>query len=50
MVFDITPIFNELATDSQTCGAPQGFFQLLKVKPCQTKLLFPALLNEKAKV
>ena len=47
---DSTPIFNELATDSQTCGAPQGFFQLSKVKLCQTKLLFPALLNENAKV
>ena len=45
---EITPIFNEFPTASQTCGAPHGFFQFSKVKPCQTKLLFPALLKEKA--
>ena len=32
------------------CGAPHGFFQLSRVKPCQIKLLFPASLKEKAKV
>ena len=47
---EITPIFNELPTASQTCGAPHGFFQFSKVNPCQTRLLFPALLKEKANV
>ena len=47
---EITPIFSELPTASQTCGAPQGFFQFSNVKPCQTKLLLPASLNENAKV
>jgi hypothetical protein len=47
---EMIPICNELATAVQTCGAPQGFFQLSKVKPFQTKLLLPASLNENAKV
>jgi hypothetical protein len=47
---EIIPIFRELATAVQTCGAPQGFFQLSRVKPCQIRLLFPASLKEKAKV
>ncbi|CAB4598641.1 unannotated protein [freshwater metagenome] len=47
---EITPIWSELTTDSHTCGAPHGFFQLSKVKPCHTRLLLPASLNEKANV
>ena len=47
---EIIPICNELATAVQTCGAPQGFFQLSRVKPFQTKLDLPASLNENANV
>jgi hypothetical protein len=47
---EMIPIFNEFATAVQTCGAPHGFFQLSRVNPCQIRLLFPASLNEKAKV
>jgi hypothetical protein len=45
-----SPIFIELPRAEHTSGAPQGFFQLLKVKPRHVRLLFPALLNENAKV
>ena len=44
------PILIELARALQTSGAPQGFFQLSKVKPFQIRLLLPESLNEKAKV
>ncbi len=44
------PILIELDSAVQTSGAPQGFCQLLKVKPFQTRLLLPESLNEKAKV
>ena len=40
----------ELTTEPQTSGAPQGFSQLSRVKPCQTRLVRPALLNENTKV
>ena len=44
------PIFIELPRALQTSGAPQGFFQLSRVKPFQIRLLFPESLKEKAKV
>jgi hypothetical protein len=44
------PIFIEFPRALQTSGAPQGFFQLSKVKPFQIRLLFPESLNEKANV
>jgi hypothetical protein len=44
------PIFIELPRALQTSGAPQGFCQLLNVKPFHIKLLFPESLNEKTKV
>ncbi|CAB4716116.1 unannotated protein [freshwater metagenome] len=44
------PIFMELPSALQTSGAPQGFFQLLRVKPFQIRLLFPESLKENAKV
>jgi hypothetical protein len=47
---EIIPMFKEFTTDAQTCGAPQGFFQLFSVNPCQTRLLLPASLNEYANV
>jgi hypothetical protein len=40
----------EFLSEEQTSGAPQIFVQALKVKPCQTKLVRPASLNEKANV
>ena len=47
---EINPIFNELPSAIQISGAPHGFFQFFRVKPFQTKLLRPELLNENAKV
>lgn len=44
------PILIEFPSALQTSGAPQGFCQFAKVKPCHTKLLFLESLNEKAKV
>ena len=44
------PIFIELPRALHTSGAPQGFCQLLKVKPFQIKLLLPESLNEKTNV
>jgi hypothetical protein len=40
----------ELRNDEQTSGAPQIFFQASKVNPCQTKLVLPESLKEKANV
>jgi hypothetical protein len=45
-----SPIFIEFPRALQTSGAPQGFFQLFKVKPFHIKLLVPESLKEKAKV
>jgi hypothetical protein len=47
-VVAMKPIFSELPKAEQTSGAPQGLSQLEIVKPRQTRLLLPALLNEKA--
>ncbi len=47
---EINPIFIELPSAVQTSGAPQGFCQLAKVKPRQTKFDLPESLKEKAKV
>jgi hypothetical protein len=44
------PILIELPRAVHTCGAPQGFNQLSKVKPFQTRFDLPPLLNEKATV
>jgi hypothetical protein len=49
-IVEINPIFNELPSAIQISGAPHGFFQFFRVKPFQTKLLRPELLNENAKV
>jgi hypothetical protein len=44
------PIFIELPSAVHTSGAPQGFFQLSKVKPFHTRLDLPESLKENANV
>jgi hypothetical protein len=44
------PILIEFPSASHTCGAPQGFSQLSKVNPFQTRFDLPPLLKEKATV
>ena len=47
---ETTPTCSELANASHTCGAPQGFCQFSSVKPCHTRLVLPASLNENTTV